>query len=85
MEPNAKLHVVVRSDLSPAQQAVQGLHAYREFVSLHPEIDREWYTRSNHLAFLSVPSEASLAKLKEAAESMGFRVAAFHEPDPTAS
>ena len=76
-----KLFLVTRADLSPGQQAVQAAHAMREFAHHHPELDREWYTRSNILAFLSVPDERALERLMERADQKGFSFAPFHEPD----
>ena len=52
-----KLHLVVRGDLPPGQQAVQAVHAMREFVREYPEVDRHWYEKSNTLALLTVPDE----------------------------
>jgi hypothetical protein len=52
-----KLHLVTRRDLSPGQQAVQAAHALREFIQHHPEVDRDWYERSNTLALLAVEDE----------------------------
>jgi hypothetical protein len=76
-----KLFLVTRADLSDAQQAVQAAHALREFVAVHPEVDRAWYTTSNTLAFLAVPDEEALGVLLERAAERGHPVAAFHEPD----
>lgn len=81
MEPNAKLYVVTRDDLPPSQQAVQGIHAAREFTARHPDIDTEWYERSNHLALLAVKGEEALHRLLASAEVHGLRFAAFREPD----
>jgi peptidyl-tRNA hydrolase len=77
----ARLYLVVRADLSAGQQAVQGAHALREFVHVHPEIDRNWYQTSNTLAFLSVPGEMDLLSLLTQAQQRGFSAAPFREPD----
>jgi peptidyl-tRNA hydrolase len=76
-----KLYLVSRADLSPAQQAVQAVHAMREFVQHHPETDKEWYQKSNTLAFLVVADEGSLDDLLEKAAVYGIPVAGFWEPD----
>lgn len=76
-----KLYLVTRRDLSDAQQAVQAAHALRQFVSEHPEVDQEWFSTSNTLAFLSVGDENALGVLLEKAASRGIPVAAFYEPD----
>jgi peptidyl-tRNA hydrolase len=75
------LYVITRSDLSLGYQAVQSMHALREFVQEHPETDREWYSKSNYLALLSVKNEHDLVVLLHKAASTGLRVSVFREPD----
>jgi ribosomal protein S18 acetylase RimI-like enzyme len=81
MGPTDKLFLVTRADLPPGVQAVQAAHALREFAHHHPEIDREWYTRSNYLAFLAVPNEEALDRLLCRVRERGFSAAPFTEPD----
>lgn len=76
-----KLYIVVREDLSPGQQAVQALHAQREFTARHPEEDLRWYSKSNTLVLLSVPDEPRLLQLLDSALERGYPVAPFREPD----
>lgn len=76
-----KLFLVVRADLSPAQQAVQAAHALREFQEAHPDVDRLWYTQSRTLALLNTTDEHSLHGLTEKAAMLGLPFAPFHEPD----
>jgi hypothetical protein len=76
-----KLFLVVRSDLSPAQQAVQAAHALQEFNILHPEEARSWHRSSNHLAFLEVEDEPALQALLRRACERGVNVAEFREED----
>jgi peptidyl-tRNA hydrolase len=76
-----KMTVVVRADLSDAQQAVQGMHALRQFVAEHPEADQHWFRTSNTLAFLAVPNEEALARLLARAADRGIRSAIYEEPD----
>jgi len=76
-----KLYVVVRANLPPGVQAVQGLHAFREFGALHPDADKHWFETSNHLALLEVPDEPSLVKLVDRAAREQVRFALFREPD----
>jgi hypothetical protein len=76
-----RLHLIVRQDLPPGEQAVQAAHALRQFTAEHPEIDREWFERSNTLALLAAPDESALNKILDRAFDQGFRAAAFREPD----
>jgi hypothetical protein len=76
-----KLYLVTRADLSVAQQAVQAVHAMREFVREHPEVDRVWYEKSNTLAFLEVEDEAALTRLLSTARNRRIPSSGFWEPD----
>lgn len=70
-----KLYVVVRSDLSHGQQAVQACHAIRAFTQEHPE------DRSDTIVLLAVPDEDSLCSVFRDAERLGADVEIFREPD----
>lgn len=76
-----KLYLVVRADLSPAQQAVQAAHALQAFNLLHPGLTRRWYDESNTLAMLEVTDEAKLSELASVADAFGVEAARFREPD----
>jgi len=76
-----RFYVVVRADLVPAQQAVQGMHAQRLFVEEHKEVEQAWYRTSNTIVLLAVPGPAELAQLRIDAEERGLRISAFEEPD----
>jgi len=76
-----KLHLVTRSDLPAGPQAVQAVHALREFIREHPEEDRVWYEKSNTIAFLAVQDEASLQDLLARARIQGIPASGFKEPD----
>lgn len=76
-----KLHIVTRQDLDPGQQAVQAIHAMREFVREHPTVDQDWYENSNTLAFLAVRDEPELERLLSAAQERAIPCSAFREPD----
>jgi len=76
-----RLYLVVRSDLSPGQQAVQACHALGGFVEEHPEADREWFEESNTLVLLEVPDERSLRDLGWKAKRAGIPFTEFREPD----
>lgn len=79
MKNNAKLYIVVREDLHQGQQAVQAIHAMRQFVNDWPEIEYEHFKTSNHLCLLAVQDEKELNKLMMKAD--GFRYSFFREPD----
>lgn len=76
-----KLYIISRRDISPGYQAVQGMHALRQFVKDHPDIDQEWFEKSNYLGFLSVQDEHELVKLAESALALGIKFSVFREPD----
>jgi hypothetical protein len=73
--------VITRSDLEPGYQAVQSMHALRQFTAEHPEIDREWFDKSNYLGLLSVSNECELVRLIEQAASYDIKFSIFREPD----
>jgi len=81
MKWNQKIYLVTRRDLSPGSQAVQAVHALREFIHLHPKIERKWYKKSNHVCFLSVENERALVRLSDEATMKGIKWASFQEPD----
>ena len=76
-----KLYLVTREDLPPAQQAVQAAHALTEYLVQHREGASSWYSTSNTLALLSVPTEDSLSLLADKARRKGFMISEFREPD----
>jgi len=76
-----RLYVIVREDLVPAQQAVQAMHAQRQFAAEHTEVERAWYESSNTLALLAVPSITELDALCDEARLHGFLSSAFREQD----
>lgn len=76
-----KLYLVTRSDLSPGQQAIQAAHAMRQFIAVHPNLDRAWFEFSNTLVLLSVPDEKALLRLLRKAEDRDLKTAVFREPD----
>ena len=78
---NQKLRVVTRRDLPIAYQAVQSGHAAIDFQHEHAVEAKEWQTKSNYLAFLSVADEQELIKLATKAILMGIKHTIFREPD----
>jgi hypothetical protein len=57
------------------------MHALTEFITLYPEAAKEWYSKSNYLAFLSVKNEDELCRLIYKAQGMGIKIGLFREPD----
>lgn len=76
-----KLYVVVRGDLCHGSQAVQGMHAARQFAAEHPEREARWFAESNHIAFLSVSGELELLRLRDEAVRRSLLASGFEEPD----
>lgn len=76
-----KLYVITRRDLTLGQQAVQGMHAMREFATEHPEIDKAWHSISNFIAFLTVDNEDDLERLCDRTCSAQVEFSTFREPD----
>ena len=62
-------------------QAVQSIHAMREFIACYPELDLEWYNNSNYIALLVVENENELIKLLSKADKKCIKSAFFQEPD----
>jgi len=77
-----KLYVIVRRDL-PSQGAVvaQACHGMRAFAAAHPEVEKDWYDKSNNLVVLAADGESALADIATAARAKGLRLAEFREPD----
>lgn len=67
--------------MSFGQQAVQSMHALRQFTAEYPSQDQSWFENSNYLGLLSVSSEKELMELMEKASSQGIRFSVFKEPD----
>lgn len=81
MSPAPKLYIIVRSDLSAGQQAVQGIHAALAFFVRYPLKSLWWMLRSNTLAFLAVPYEETLGVLLDQALHGAIAAIGFREPD----
>ena len=73
--------MITRSDLEPGYQAVQSMHALRQFTAEHPEIDRIWFENSNYLGLLAAANEQELVALTEQAAQLGIAFSIFREPD----
>jgi peptidyl-tRNA hydrolase len=75
------LYVIIRKDLSIAQQMMQGAHAAIEFQHEHPEIAKLWNEHSKYLVFLSVENESELEKYIQKFEYKMLKYSVFREPD----
>lgn len=73
--------MVTRRDLQVGTQATQACHAAIDFQHEHPEEARQWQTKSNYLALLTVANEEELIKLITKAIFMGVKHTIFREPD----
>lgn len=76
-----KLYIVVRGDLSPGLRAAQACHAQRLFVEEHPEVDRDWYEKSNTIVILEVRDIDELMDLAFDLDAEDISFSQFHEPD----
>jgi len=76
-----KLYIVVREDLSIGAQMAQSLHAFREFLELHPELERTWYKESNTIVVLAAQDESHLNDICFHANNKQIKHAKFFEPD----
>lgn len=71
-----KLYVLIRDDISEAQQAVQAGHAVAKFGLDHPVEFRAWQRDSNTLIYLSV---TNVDWWKQVLKDGGFKHSVFHE------
>ncbi len=67
--------------MSAGYQAVQSMHALRQFTAEHPDIDKQWFETSNYLSLLSVANEHELIKIIEKASLQDIKYSIFREPD----
>lgn len=67
--------------MDPGYQAVQSMHALRQFTAEHPDIDKAWFEQSNYLGLLSVQNEEELVRLLADANERGIETSVFREPD----
>lgn len=76
-----KLYIVTRADLSAGYQGVQGIHAAIQFAFENPDVNKEWFEKSNYLGFLSVHNEQELQLLIQKAYERNIKCSVFREPD----
>lgn len=72
-----KLFVLIRSDMAPAYQAVQGGHAVAQFLIDHPA--HAW--KNETLVYVNVPDEEHLQMWVKKLSVRGISLSAFNEPD----
>ena len=76
-----KLIIITRRDLHPGYQAVQSSHAGIDFQHQHPEISKQWNTKSNYLIILSVENEEQLSLFIKKFKYHNLKTTVFREPD----
>lgn len=76
-----KLYIVTRRDLKPGAQIAQSLHAFREFIEQHKEIENNWYNSSNHIVILATRDELELYHLIDRLNLDNIKYSTFKEPD----
>lgn len=76
-----RLYIVVRSTLTAGQKIAQACHALSAFAHRHAALYAEWFTTSNTIVILEVPSEQALTSLKWEAMGRELAYATFLEPD----
>lgn len=74
-EKPPRLYVIVRSNISRSQQAIQAGHAVAKFVKLFPEV---WPNRT--LLYLRVPDEESLLELHQKLLEVSQHVILYQDP-----
>lgn len=67
--------------MNAGYQAVQSIHAMRQFTAEHPDIDKEWFTNSNYLGLLAAKDESELLEIIRKAALDDIRYSIFREPD----
>ena len=76
-----KLYIITRRDLSPAQQAVQAIHAACEFAENYKDLFVSWRSISDYVCLLAVHDETSLLKLLRKVREKNLDYSWFCEPD----
>ena len=70
------MYVLIRTDLTPAQQTVQAIHAGMQAVAQHGGL-----THDTRLSLLSVHSLEELEEWARRCHEQGISFELFHEPD----
>lgn len=73
-----KLYVLIRDDISTAQQAVQAGHAVAQFGLDHPKEFKAWQDDNNTLIYLSI---SNIYWWKQVLTDGDFKHSMFFEPD----
>ena len=74
---NKKLYILIREDLSNAQQAVQAGHAVAEYLLKGPETTWD----NGTLIYLGVPNKEHLEKWQYKLDARNMSYVTFKEPD----
>ena len=75
-----KLYYILRDDLRAGRKLAQIVHVADAFREAHPEIHREWMTKSNTVVVYKA-NASEIDQLIQEAESHGYRFSEFVEPD----
>jgi len=59
----------------------QSIHAARQFQHEHPEIEKQWFEKSNYVVVLGVSNEIELNQLVNKAKICKIQYSEFREPD----
>lgn len=76
-----KLYILVREDMSPGYQAVQGLHAAVDFCMQEQDAATRWWVKSNTVVLLGVENKQRLLDYATIAHRTGIKHKLFYEPD----
>lgn len=72
--------MIVRSDLTEGQKAVQSAHAAVNFVFEHPNRAGPWFRESNYLVLLEADNEV-VERIIDKCNKVGLDYIVFREPD----
>ena len=75
-----RIYTITRKDISPAQKAVQSMHAGMQYMIDHnPHLDYQWNNGS--IICLELGTEKALRRWIKKLEDKGIKISIFREPD----
>lgn len=81
VKSDAKLYIVVRTDMPFGDQLAQAVHAALRFAQLQAGIYVEWSAVSNTVAILAAADIVELRAVRDRCIDHSFRCVEFYEPD----